>query len=162
LARVGVGDLRVGAEASLVAQARDVAGEPVAVVAVGDRCAHRGVCGAWAQRTVFGDVDRVLEAVALEGDREPLPGLGEFGAWGGALAEQLAHVRARVERGPRGLAVDLGLAALVVLGFGGEAVGDGVGVVVEPLVGVAPDGAQAVELELDALDVRLMAVELAV
>jgi hypothetical protein len=64
---------------------------------------------------VFGDVDRVLEAVAFERDGEPLPGLGEFGVYGGALAEQLSYVRGRVVRGARGLVVDLGLAALVVL-----------------------------------------------
>jgi hypothetical protein len=29
-------------------QARDVAGEPSAGVAVGDRCPHRGVGGVWA------------------------------------------------------------------------------------------------------------------
>lgn len=48
LAGARVGDLRVGAEPSLVAQAGDVAGEAVAVVAVGDRCAHRGVGGVGA------------------------------------------------------------------------------------------------------------------
>jgi hypothetical protein len=160
LPRVRVGDLRMGAQAPLVAQARDVAGEPVAVVAVGDRCAHRGVRGAWAQRTVFGDVDPVLEAVALERDGEPLPGLGELGAGGGVLAEQLAHVRGRVDRRPRGLAIDLGLPALVVLGVGGKPVGDGVGVALKPLVGVAAGRGKPGELKLDALDVGVAAVGL--
>jgi hypothetical protein len=161
LARARVADLRVRAKASLVAQARDVADEPFAGVAVGDRCAHRRVREAWAQRPVFDDVDLELQAVALQRGGEPLPRLVELGVGGGPLAEQLAHVRGRVERGARGLAVDLGLTALLVLGLRGEAGGDRVGVALNPVVGVAAGCHEAGELELDALDVRPAAVDLA-
>jgi hypothetical protein len=49
-------------------------------------------------------------------------------------------VRWRVVRGALGPAVDLGLVAVLVFGLGGQGVGGGVGVVGEPLVGVAAGG----------------------
>lgn len=67
-ARRWVGDLRVWVEALLPAQAGDLAGESVAVVAVGDRRVARSVCGV-ADRAVALDVDAVVQAVALERDR---------------------------------------------------------------------------------------------
>jgi hypothetical protein len=99
--------------------------------------------------------------VAFERDGEPLPRLGGLGAGGGALAEHLAHVRGRVQRGARCLALDLGPTTLLVVGFGGEAGGDRVGVALKPLLWMAAGGVQAGELELDALDVRPAAVDLA-
>jgi hypothetical protein len=90
----GLRDL--GVEAPLVASAGDLAGEPVAVVAVGDRGAHRGVRGAWAQRPVLGDVDAVVQAVALKRDGELLPGLGELGIGGGARRSRAASRRLRL------------------------------------------------------------------
>jgi hypothetical protein len=128
-------------------------------VAVGDRRVGRSVCGV-AERAVAFDVDAVLQAVALERDGELLPGPGELGAGGGRLAEKLADVRWRVVRGALGPAVDLGPAAALAFGLGGQGVGGGAGVVGEPLVGVAAGGPQARELELDALDVGVVAVDL--
>src|SRR4029453_16302696 len=49
----------------------------------------------------------------------------------------VAHVRGRGGGGPRGPAGGVGFPARVVLGGGGNPVGDGVGVALKPLVGVA-------------------------
>jgi hypothetical protein len=149
----------VGPQASLVAQAGDLAGELVAVVAVGDRGPGGAACRV-TQRALALDIDAVLQPVARERDRQALPGPGELDAGGGPLAEQLADVRGRVQCGAPGLAVDLGLAAVLVLGPGGEAFGGGPGVLGEPLVGVAARGPQACQLELDALHVGVVAVDL--
>src|SRR3954454_14499837 len=106
------------------------------------------------------DIDLVPQAVALERHGEPLPGLGDRGAGGWALAEQVVHMRGWIERGTSRLAVDVGLASLVVLGFCGEAAGSCRGVPRKPLIGVAVRSAQAGELKLDALDIRLVVVDL--
>ena len=75
--------------------------------------------------------------MALERHGEPLPGLGNRGAGGWALAEHVAHMRGRIERGTSGLAVDVGLAALLVLDFCCKAGGDRLSVPYKPLIGVA-------------------------
>jgi hypothetical protein len=68
----------------------------------------------------------------------------------------------RIKRSTSGLAVDVGLTTPLVLDFCGKAVGDRLSVPCKPLSGVAVRGAQAGELQLDALDIRLVMVDLAI
>jgi hypothetical protein len=111
---------------------------------------------------VLDDVDAVLQAVSLERHGEPLPGLDDSGAGGWGLAEDVLHMGGWIERGTSRLAVDVGLAPLLVLDFCGKAAGDRMSVARKPLIGVAVRGVQASELQLNALDIRLVMVDLVI